>query len=678
MRRILLIATMAWLSALGTHAVAETANDPTELTDSIVVTANRFGQSPKQAIWPATALSRQTLSTDVSLQQSLDGRFGLDLRQTSGVGSIATLSNWGTFNRHMLLLYNGRVVRDYSLGGFNLSDFSADEFERIELLKGPQSAFYGADAIGGVINLISRNALVDRVDVVTRYGEHDLRQYRLDASKLLGTIGIGGFAEFSKAENNRPNAGSERILFGLRSDYLSHSGIHRVSMSARYFEDSLGAPGPVPDPVAIPVYGNRDASSLNDHQQDDNYSADLTYRYSPNPSSELQVDLFWEKKNLDYHSLYNYQFSYYTPEGADSVLNVDSVDVHSRSIYNKRSAGLSGRYQHHFKIVTASLGMDILSGSLRATSDDRSFGTNTVGPFAPYQYDYSNFNFWSRGQEQIDFWGSAVIMPSAAYQYDLSGRVQFVHNRKAQPSFNAGIMFSSKPYLRFKLGYGYAFRLPSIADQFADEIYVQGRADLEPETSHSVVGSIEYDALNGNMTLRMSGFAQQVRSLIQYQYDPNIFRSVPQNISRFRSSGIDASITYRLPADYWATLGMVYQQARQTTLPGDYVNAYYVPDLKWRADWGGTVFPRLSAGFNLSYTSDREIMLYGGEAKSIDAVYELGATLAYAISKQATFSLTGYDLTDRRRPDQFGFVTTDGDYPTPGRRLVAQFAIKLR
>jgi hypothetical protein len=81
--------------------------------------------------------------------------------------------------------------------------------------------------------------------------------------------------------------------------------------------------------------------------------------------------------------------------------------------------------------------------------------------------------------------------------------------------------------------------------------------------------------------------------------------------------------------------------------------------------------------FNLSYTSDREIMLYGGESKTIDAVYELGATLDYAISKQATFSLTGYDLTDRQRPDQFGFVTTDGDYPTPGRRLVAQVAIKL-
>src|SRR5512140_1212052 len=231
MRRIFLAALVVCCSgALGTRLLAAADQSrPVELKDTIVVTANRFGQTEAKSVWPVTALNPETIHRDMSLQQTLDGRFGLDLRQSTGDGSISTLSNWGTFARHMLLLYNGRVVKDYSLGGFNLSDFSSDEFDRIEVLKGPQSAFYGADAIGGVVNLITKNALVDRLDLTSRVGSFGLHQYRADAAKLFGTVGVGGFAEFLASDNARTNAGVKRSLFGLRSDYLSRSGEDRWS-----------------------------------------------------------------------------------------------------------------------------------------------------------------------------------------------------------------------------------------------------------------------------------------------------------------------------------------------------------------------------------------------------------------------------------------------------------------
>jgi outer membrane receptor protein involved in Fe transport len=678
MRRILLYGALAWLSALGPQTSADTDLPQTQLPDTIVVTANRFGQSQNQSVWPAAAISQQSISTSISMQEALDGRFGLDLRQTSGVGSISTLSNWGTFNRHMLLLYNGRVLRDYSLGGFNLSDFSSDEFERIELLKGPQSAFYGADAIGGVVNLISRTSLVDKLEILTRVGSYDLRQYRLDASKRAGIVGLGGFGEWNSAENNRPNAGSERKLFGLRSDHISQDGRFRVAGSLRYFTDSLGVPGPVPDPSWIPVYGNREASSLNDHQKDENYSGDLSYRFAPDARTEAQLDLFWEKKNLDYNSLYNYQFYYYTPDGADSALNIDSVDVHSRTIYNKRSAGISGRVQKQFNYLSTGLGIDFLSGSLRATSDDRNFGSNIAGPFAPYAYNYESYNFWSRGQDQFDIWGSTAVSATSGVKLDASGRIQFVHNRATQPSYNLGILATPKSWLRLKLGYGYAFRLPSISDQFADEVFIQGKADLNPETSHSLIGTIEADLFGKTLLARLTGFSQQVDSLIQYLYDPSIFRSIPHNVHRFRSNGLDVSLSLQLPVQHQVTWGGVYQKAEQTVASGQYIDAHYVPDIKWRLDWQGKAIRRLTYNLNLSYTSNRSIILYTGETKTIAYVYELGASVTIPVASFAELSVIGYDLTDERRPDQFGFVANDGDYPTPGRRLVAQLRVNVR
>lgn len=678
MRRVFLFGLLAWLSTMGTLAAANTDQSPTELHDSIVVTANRFGQSASRSIWPTSTVTGDPLTTSISMQEALDGRAGLDLRQTSGAGSITTLSNWGSFNRHMVLLYNGRVVRDYSLGGFNLADFSADEFERIELLKGPQSAFYGADAIGGVVNLISRNSLLDHVELRTRVGSYDLQQYRVDASKRLGKVGLGGFGEWSVAENNRPNAGNERLVFGLRTDYLSPDDRHKVTGSLRYFQDSLGVPGPVPDPAWIPVYGDREASSLNDHQEDQNYSFDLSYNFTPDSNTSAQLDLFWEKKNLDYRSLYNYSFFYYTPNGTDSSLNIDSVDVHSLTVYNKRSAGLSGRVQRQFDALSAGIGIDFLSGSLRATSDDSSSGANTVGPFAPYSYQYRNYNFWSRGQDQFDLWSASALQLTGHLSISGSGRLQFVHNRPTQPSYNLGLLATPRRWLRFKLGYGYAFRLPSIADQFADEVFIQGRADLNPETAHTLVGTCEADLMGKRLTARLTGFTQRVDSLIQYVYDPNIFRSIPRNVNRFRSSGLDAALTFAVAPEHLLSLSGVVQNAEQTVANGRFVDAHYVPKVKSRVDWQGKVFKKVGFNLNLSYTADRSIILYTGETKTIAYVYELGASVTFPVASIAELSLIGYDLTDERRPDQFGFVLSDGDYPTPGRRLIAQIRVNIR
>jgi outer membrane cobalamin receptor len=124
---------LAAVGAMG--AGAENSNgtfeSPHRLPDSIVVTANRFGSSETQSVWPTAVVELDDRSgPDISLHTELEGTAGVDIRNYNGMGSVSTLSNWGVFNRHMLLLYNGRVVKDYSLGGFNLAEYSPNELQR--------------------------------------------------------------------------------------------------------------------------------------------------------------------------------------------------------------------------------------------------------------------------------------------------------------------------------------------------------------------------------------------------------------------------------------------------------------------------------------------------------------------------------------------------------------------
>ncbi len=656
-----------------------TFESPQELADTIVVTANRFGATKANSVWPTTVVDVEQDGAAVSLQQELEGEAGVDIRSYNGTGSVATLSNWGVFNRHMLLLYNGRVVKDYSLGGFNLADFSPNELQRVELVKGPQSAFYGSDAVGGVVNLITPTSLVNRLNAKVTYGTFNLQSYYANAARKTGPLGVSAWGEFTTTENRRDNAGAERVLFGVRSDYLR--GDHRLTLMARYFEDSLGVPGPTPDPSFVPVYGTEESSSVTARQEDRNYSVDLQYRFYDESIGEANVDVFWEKKNLDYYSLYNYQSFYNTIDSSvtppDTNLNIDSVDVDNHTIYNKRSAGISGRFMREVGVLALAGGVDWLSGSLRASNFDESVGTNIVGPFAPYEYEFSGFSYWRAGQVQFDVWGNVRSQVTDAWRADLSGRLQFVRGRTTQPSYNAGLVFAPVEGVALKGGYAFAFRLPTLAEQFADDVYTSGNADLDAETARTMMGTVSVRPDWREVSVRFTVFRQEIEELIQYEYDPGIFRSVPKNVERFESTGLDFGVEVAPLRDVVMGVSGVWQTAEQSVDDGtEMQEAAYVPDLKWRGTvtWSGDI---AKAGAHLTYTSTRAIYLFGGDRKEIEPVYEVGVSVGWRITGELRLEVAGYDLTDERRADQFGFTLTDGDYPGLGRRFLVELSASV-
>lgn len=677
MRRIVFMpVVLLVLGATGTRAEVDTLSTrehPRQLSDSIVVTANRFGLTPNQSAWPVGVVPVRQVAAVASMPELLDGTCGLDVRQYNGIGSVATLSNWGVFNRSMLLLYNGRVVKDYSLGGFNLSDYSPDEFDRVEVVKGPQSVLYGSDAVGGVLNLVSRTALTNRALATARVGSLGVQQYRLDLSRRTGGLGVGAFADYGVADNARDNAGSRRLVYGMRTDYLSRDNRHRWSVSGRYFTDSLGVPGPVPDQAAIPLYGTPESSSLYDHQQDDNYSLDASYRFFDRQVGELQCDLFWDKKELDYRQLYNYWYGYLIPDGSspgDSLSVVDSVDVYSRSRYDKRSSGLSARYLRELPRLSISGGIDWLQGSLESTTDDRNVVISRTEGGDPYTYEYSGSNAWSGRQNQCDLWTGMEGTLGHGLRSVTSGRLQFVRNRATQPSYNLGLIWQPVQWLHGKVAYGYAFRLPSLAEQFANDPYTRGNPDLNPETARSLVATMTIEPEWQNLRFEISAFRQRIDSLIQYRSDPVNYWWVAHNVERFKSDGLDLALHFGPFSTVRLDWSGVYQRARQTER-GQFIRAYYVPEFKWRADFAAHPWERIGVGLNLAFTSERENSV-SGAIKKISAVYELGAGISCRIGRNIRLALSGIDLTDQGRPDQFGFSLSDGDYPSPGRRFLLE------
>ena len=150
-----LLYTSAAIAALSLPAATVLANDD---IDSIIVTGTRTPTNISESLSAVTLFQR----ADIERYQTSD-LFDLMTRVPSasfvrngGRGSSTSLSLRGNQGDHSLFLIDGVRIGSATTGGASLASINLATVERIEIIRGPKSNLYGADAIGGVVNIISR------------------------------------------------------------------------------------------------------------------------------------------------------------------------------------------------------------------------------------------------------------------------------------------------------------------------------------------------------------------------------------------------------------------------------------------------------------------------------------------------------------------------------------------
>ncbi|MCZ6669575.1 MAG: TonB-dependent receptor [Acidobacteria bacterium] len=126
----------------------------------VVVTANRI-ESPSSRVGSSvTVITREEMARRQHrfVLDALRDVAGVDIRRSGGPGQPASIFMRGTDSDHTLLLIDGVQVHDPGspAGAAVLGNLLVDNIDRIEVVRGPQSTLYGSDAIGGVINIITR------------------------------------------------------------------------------------------------------------------------------------------------------------------------------------------------------------------------------------------------------------------------------------------------------------------------------------------------------------------------------------------------------------------------------------------------------------------------------------------------------------------------------------------
>lgn len=155
MRQYLVFAICAIQIGVSTDIHANTVG---QYEAPIVVTATRTAQTTDETLAAVTVISRQDIERQQarSIQDLLRGVPGVSIANHGGPGKQTSIFMRGTESDHVLVLIDGIRAGSALTGGAAFGNIPIDQIERIEIVRGPRSSLYGSEAIGGVIQIFTR------------------------------------------------------------------------------------------------------------------------------------------------------------------------------------------------------------------------------------------------------------------------------------------------------------------------------------------------------------------------------------------------------------------------------------------------------------------------------------------------------------------------------------------
>ncbi|MEJ2142662.1 MAG: TonB-dependent receptor, partial [Gammaproteobacteria bacterium] len=126
--------------------------------DAIIVTATRTAQIADESLSPVIVISREELEKETAseITDILHRYPGIDISRNGGPGQQSSIFIRGAESDHTLIMIDGIKINPGNIGTASIQNIPVEMIEQIEIVKGARSTLYGSDAIGGVINIITR------------------------------------------------------------------------------------------------------------------------------------------------------------------------------------------------------------------------------------------------------------------------------------------------------------------------------------------------------------------------------------------------------------------------------------------------------------------------------------------------------------------------------------------
>lgn len=210
------LAGIAGLATLGAHAQLAAPLQLQQSNDAVVVTASRT-LTPLATLRDAVVITRDQIEAagPISLAELVQREAGLEIRSTGGPGQPQSLLVRGASAQETLVLVDGMRVGSATVGTTSIEHIPLELVERIEVVKGPLSSLYGAEAIGGVVQVFTRGKSVPHLFASAAYGSD--RDTRASAGLVTQEGGFKVSLSAGFRDVDAPSATNPRA-FGYNAD----------------------------------------------------------------------------------------------------------------------------------------------------------------------------------------------------------------------------------------------------------------------------------------------------------------------------------------------------------------------------------------------------------------------------------------------------------------------------
>lgn len=229
------------------------ANDtlPVYYLDEIIVTATRYEMALKDlsatvSVVTEDDIEAMNLNSSMDILASLPGLF---INKTSVFGRAdVDIRGIGDKGRRVMVLIDGRPVKMGLFGCTITHSLPMDNVERIEVIRGPASVLYGSDALGGVVNIITKKPKKQfEGDVIASYGSFNTQQYRLRTGGNIDRMNFYMTGDYRLSDGHLDNSAYDGKNVTGKIGYKINDYMNAVVL-AKYFDGYKEEPLRATDP----------------------------------------------------------------------------------------------------------------------------------------------------------------------------------------------------------------------------------------------------------------------------------------------------------------------------------------------------------------------------------------------------------------------------------------------
>lgn len=481
-------------TALSVTAFSGWAQDTSP--DTLVVTANRFQQPVNTVLAPTEIVTRE----DIDRWQSKDLTDvmrhlpGVDVAQNGGMGQSSNIYIRGAEARHTLVLIDGIPLAKSGITG--IADFSQiplSLIQRIEMIRGPRSAVYGADAIGGVINIITQNTQPGG-KVQVGVGSNHYQQYDASLRQELG----------------------EDTLATIAGSFTDTKG-YNVQPDSSYSGDS-----------DRDGFRNKTFWAGVTHKFTDELSAFVRgYGYSNNTDYDAGY-----KDGGDEHQVYNHTYEtglawnndFYSTQLTGSYQKYKDYNYSSTQGLYQAGTTLDDMTQKNVQWGNSFI---VGKGTVSAGIDWQQQKLTSVDTYNSNDYKRDNTGYYLTAQQKVD----TVTLEGALRGDD---NEQFGWNG----TWQTAVGWEFVPDYQVTISYGTGFQAPTLGQMYGQSrLYITPNPNLEAEKSGQF--EVGLQGLTGPVNWRLAAYQNKIKNLIDYYSPDNGMTGVYYNTQSATIKGVE-------------------------------------------------------------------------------------------------------------------------------------------